>query len=207
MIYDITPSLSDRLAVWPGDFALQRVVLSRMEDGAATTGSAIHATVHLGAHADAPSHYDLMGDTIDNRSLDHYLGRCQVIEVNVAKAQAILPGHISVEIDAPRVLFATQTYDDRDVFTDDFAALSIELVHWLAKRGVRTVGIDTPSVDLYADETLPVHRACFEHNFAILEGLLLDDVPSGCYELIALPLKLVDFDASPVRAILRTLPE
>jgi arylformamidase len=40
---------------------------------------------------------------------------------------------------------------------------------------------------------------------AILEGLVLNNVPEGVYELIALPLKLVGFDASPVRAILRSL--
>jgi len=75
----------------------------------------------------------------------------------------------------------------------------------LGDRGVRTVGIDTPSVDLIGSADLPAHRAVAERDMAILEGLALDDVPPGRYELIALPLRLEGFDASPVRAVLRVL--
>jgi arylformamidase len=70
---------------------------------------------------------------------------------------------------------------------------------------VELVGIDTPSVDLFASQDLEAHKACLRHDVAILEGLVLDGVPPGTYELIALPLKLVGYDASPVRAVLREL--
>src|SRR3982074_1966114 len=90
-------------------------------------------------------------------------------------------------------------------FTTDFAALSPELVEALHGHGVRLVGIDTPSVDLFDSKDLPAHRAFLRRDMAILEGLVLKDVPEGVYELIALPLRLVGFDASPVRAVLRTL--
>lgn len=89
-------------------------------------------------------------------------------------------------------------------FNGDFAALSPELIDWLHQRGVITVGIDTPSVDLFDSKDLPTHKAILRHDMAILEGLVLADVPEGTYELIALPLKLAGFDASPVRAVLRT---
>jgi arylformamidase len=92
------------------------------------------------------------------------------------------------------------------VFTTDFAALAPELVDWLHERGVRLVGIDTPSVDLFDDAELVSHARCLAHDMAILEGLRLDGVPEGRYELIALPLALAGFDASPVRAVLRPLP-
>jgi arylformamidase len=68
-----------------------------------------------------------------------------------------------------------------------------------------TVGIDTPSVDLFESKDLPAHKEILRHNMAILEGLVLKDVPEGTYELIALPLRLAGFDGSPVRAILRTI--
>jgi arylformamidase len=107
-----------------------------------------------------------------------------------------------VEIRAERVLFATGTFPDPENFTTDFAALTPELVDYLAGRGVRLVGIDTPSVDLFDSKDLPAHHRCLAHDMAILEGLVLTGVPEGVYELIALPLKLVGFDASPVRAVL-----
>jgi arylformamidase len=65
------------------------------------------------------------------------------------------------------------------------------------------VGIDTPSVDLFASKDLPAHGRFLAHGMAILEGLVLRDIPDGDYELIALPLRLEGFDASPVRAVLR----
>jgi arylformamidase len=91
-------------------------------------------------------------------------------------------------------------------FTRDFASLSAELVEALAAQGAVLIGIDTPSVDPFDSQLLPAHHACDRSNIAILEGLVLDGVPPGVHELIALPLRLIDFDASPVRAILRTLP-
>ena len=73
----------------------------------------------------------------------------------------------------------------------------------LPVAGVRLVGIDTPGVDLYAAADLPVHRRLAEHGIASIEGLRLDHVLPGEYELIALPLRLVGCDASPLRAVLR----
>ena len=78
------------------------------------------------------------------------------------------------------------------------------MVDGLHAQGVRLVGIDTPSVDLFESKDLPAHKRFLANDMAILEGLVLGDVPEGCYELIALPLRLVGFDASPVRAVLRS---
>ena len=205
MIIDITPPVSPRLRVWPGDTPLQRELRCDMHRGDNITLSTLHATVHLGAHADAPSHYGVEAPTIDERRLDYYLGPCQVIRVNVARRTRIAPALLSTTIQTPRVLFATGTYPDSEHFNEDFAALAPELVEYLHHRGVQLIGIDTPSVDLFDSKDLPSHRQFLKYDMAILECLMLKDVPEGLYELIALPLKLVDFDASPVRAILRTI--
>jgi arylformamidase len=103
----------------------------------------------------------------------------------------------------PRLLLATGTFPDPARWNADFAALAPRLVEVLAARGVRLIGIDTPSVDLMDSKDLPAHQAFLRHDMAILEGLVLADVPDGQYELIALPLALEGFDASPVRAVLR----
>jgi len=205
MLYDISPPISERLAVWPGDTPSRREVLCDLQRGDSITLSTLHATVHLGAHADAPSHYDAQGQSIDQRSLDYYLGPCQVIRVEVPCAARVTTAHLPGPVRAERVLFATDSFPDPEQFNTDFAALDPDLVRWLHGQGVRLIGVDTPSVDLFDSKDLPTHRACQECDLAILEGLLLRDVPAGRYELIALPLKLVGFDASPVRAVLRPL--
>jgi arylformamidase len=204
-IYDITPAITPKLAVWPGDTSPTREVLMDMARGDNITLSTLRATMHLGAHADGPNHYGKDAPAIDERSLDYYLGPCQVIRVDAAPATRILPSALKREVTQPRLLFATGTYPDPENWNADFAALSVELIDFLHERDVITVGIDTPSVDLFDSKDLPAHKAMLRHNMSILEGLVLKDVPEGIYELIALPLPLVGFDASPVRAILKTV--
>ena len=206
MIYDITPPIDESLAVWPGDTPPSREVICDLRDGASVTLSTLHATVHLGAHADGPNHYGADAPAIDERSLDYYLGPCQVIRVGAQRGSRIGIDVVREPPQVPRVLFSTGTFPDPTQFNEDYAALEPALIDWLAGHGVKLVGIDTPSVDLFEAQDLPTHQAVLRQDMAILEGLLLEDVPPGVYELIALPLKLVGFDGSPVRAVLRTLP-
>jgi len=203
VIYDLTPSISERLQVWPGDTPLTREILCDQKRGDNITLSTLHATVHLGAHADAPGHYGLDAAAIHLRDLDYYLGPCQVIQVPACRGQTILPDGLSEPIHAPRLLLATGTFPDPEFFNEDFAALSPEMVEKLHFLGVKLIGVDTPSVDAFASKELPAHKTFLKYDMAILEGLILKEVPPGVYELIALPLKLEGFDASPVRAILR----
>ncbi len=203
-LYDITPPVSAALAVWPGDTPPSREVLLDIARGDNLTLSTLRATVHLGAHVDAPSHYGAAAPSIEERKLGPYLGRCRVIRVEVPRGTRLSAAMAPDEPLPERVLFATGSFPDPNRFNEDFCALEPELVNELHRRGVQLVGLDTPSVDLFDSKDLPAHHAFLEHDMAILEGLVLDDVPAGDYELIALPLRLVGFDASPVRAVLRT---
>lgn len=205
MLYDITPPITAELRVWPGDTPPSREALLDMKRGDNITLSTLRTTVHAGAHADAPSHYGVDGASIEQRSLDYYLGPCQVVHVRVDRSTRVRSSDLKQPITTERVLIRTGTYPDPNAFNEDFAALEPGLVDDLHKQGVRLIGIDTPSVDLFTSKDLPAHQRFLANDMAILEGLLLDAVPEGTYELIALPLTLVGFDASPVRAILRTM--
>ncbi len=204
-LYDITPPISPDLKVWPGDTPPSREVLLDMNRGDNLTLSTLHATVHLGAHADAPSHYGRDAPSIEQRNLELYVGPCRVIHLAVNRSARIEPEDVPANIQADRLLLATGTFPDPRKWNEDFAALSPQLVDHLHERGVKLIGIDTPSVDLSDSKDLPAHQRFLAHDMAILEGLMLKDVPQGMYELIALPLPLVGFDASPVRAVLRTI--
>ncbi len=202
-IYDISPALSPEIAVFPGDTALSREMLMETSRGDRITLSTLRSTVHVGSHADAPSHYGEGGATIDQMALERYIGPCRVVEARVAPGDAVTPGRVKIPERVERLLIRTSTQPDKNAFPRDFAPLSVELLDVLGERGVRTVGVDTPSIDRADSKDLPVHAKFLQHDIAIIEGLCLDGVPEGEYELIALPLKLVGFDASPVRAILR----
>ncbi len=176
-----------------------------MSRGDHLTLSTLHGTVHLGAHVDGPNHYGVGAPSIDERDPDYYLGRCQVVRVDVGRGVRVATDMLTEEIVESRVLIATGTYPDPTDFNEDFAGLEPGLVDGLHAKGVRLIGIDTPSVDLFHSKDLPAHQRFLANDMAILEGVVLSDVAPGIYELIALPLRLVGFDASPVRAILRTI--
>jgi arylformamidase len=206
-ILDISPLLSARTAVFPGDTAFSRHEALHMGRGDPVTLSSITATVHLGSHADAPLHYDAEGRAIHEQPLDLYIGRCIVVRAQGEPGERVGIAHMAgrVPFGTERVLIATGTHPDPDQWPGAFAALEPDLVRWLDTRGVRLVGVDTPSVDPADSKDLPAHAAFRERDMAILEGLVLAGVPEGAYELIALPLRIEGADASPVRAVLRTL--
>jgi arylformamidase len=205
---DITPTINARMAVFPGDTPFSEEFLMSTDHGQHLTLSKITTTVHLGAHTDAPNHYAPRSGSIETRSLEYYLGAAQVIEVLLPRGSRIQVADLKNKtIWAPRVLFKTQSFPDPYQWNDDFNALSAELIHYLHQKKVILVGIDTPSIDPAKDTTLESHLAVHAHDMAILEGIVLDHVKEGVYELIALPLKIEGADASPVRAILRTLTE
>lgn len=204
-VYDISPPLTSAIGVFPGDTPLSKQQLMDMHKGDHLTLSTLNGTVHLGSHVDAPSHYGVDAPNIGHLPLDLFLGSCQVIHVPVERGARMTKSHLPCPIQTERVLFRTDSFPNPNQWNKDFCALSPELVDYLKECRVRLVGIDTPSVDDSSSQTLTAHHRCLQHQIAILEGLVLTEVPDGRYELIALPLKLMEFEASPVRAVLREL--
>lgn len=205
---DISPKLEASTPVWPGDTPLSRKVLMELAKGDSVTLSTLTGTVHLGAHADGPSHYGLGARSVGEQKLEYYLGPCHVLAVNVGKGKRIAVADVVGGLGAvryPRVLIKSGTFVGGGKWNSDFAGLSVELIDMLAAKGVITIAVDTPSVDLQDSKDLPAHKAILRHDIAIIEGVDLSEVAPGEYELIALPLKLMGFDGSPVRAVLRPL--
>jgi arylformamidase len=199
-LIDISPLISPRLAVFPGDEPFRREETLRLRCGDSVDLSYIRTTLHLGAHVDAPGHYVRGGAGIDACDLNRYYGPCQVLHTPVRGR--ILPGDVAVPVTSQRVLFRTDSYPDAERWDGGFAALSAPLVHWLADQGVVLVGIDTPSVDPADDKILEAHQALAARDVSNIEGLALGHVAAGSYTLIALPLKIEGADGSPVRAVL-----
>jgi arylformamidase len=205
-IWDISQPIRSGIPVWPGDTAFAAETTWSHGPGCPVQVSKITLSTHTGAHADAPLHYDPNGTTADALDLSAYLGPCRVIDVRHAKV-LVQPGDIAAALaGAPaRILLRTYETFPSEFWCSDFVALAPETIAFLAGRGAVLIGIDSPSIDPEASKDLPAHIAIRRHGLAILEGLVLDHVPPGDYELIALPLPLAGLDASPVRAILRPL--
>jgi arylformamidase len=205
-IYDITRQISPDMAVWPGDTPVNVQVTGRIAEGSSVNVSAVTMSCHTGTHVDAPYHYFDDGARMNQVDLDVYVGRATVVDMRHVSGPA-RPEHLAgVDLDRiERILFKTQDSQRPDTVWDpDFVYLSAELATLFGEKGIRLYGTDAPSVDKSDSKTLPAHHALGHGNVLILEGLMLDGIEPGDYELIALPLKL-ERDGSPVRAILRTL--
>ena len=216
-LIDISMPLTESIAVFPGDTPLSREVLMDTRKGDHLTLSTLRTTVHVGTHLDAPTHYGGDSETIDRIPLSRTVGECLVVACGASIADRrvtladlasslIALGYTGVSRLPERVLVRTGTFPDPERWTNDFAGLDPALVDHLADRGVRLVGIDTASVDCADSKDLPAHARCLARDVLILEGLRLDHVEPGRYELLCLPLRLEGFDASPVRAALRRWP-
>jgi arylformamidase len=204
-IRDISQRLSPALPVWPGDTPFTQEGTWQMAGGAPVNVSALRLSTHSGAHADAPLHYAEGTSDIASVPLDPYLGECVVVDVRGC-GSLILPEHLPALDGAARVLFRTFAAFPHDHWPADTVAVAPATIDVLAAQGAVLVGLDGPSLDPQDSKDMAAHLAVLRHDMRVLEGLVLDDVPPGRYELIALPLAIVGADASPVRAVLRDLP-
>ena len=204
-IYDISQTLRIGLPVWPGDTAFDLKRTWAMGPGVPVNVSALTFSTHSGSHADAPFHYDAAGKTIDAVDPARYLGPAQVVDGrgggSRVGADRILP---QLQAGIERVLIRTYETAPQENWDAAFCAIDAALIDALAARGVKLIGVDTPSLDPQNSKTMDAHLAVARHGLAILEGLVLDAVPFGIHELIALPLKIAGADSSPVRALLRS---
>lgn len=204
-VWDISPSIRPGIPVWPGDSEYSFETTWQIAGGCPVRVSKITLSTHTGAHCDAPSHYGTDGLNIDEVGLDAYLGPCRVIDC--IGVQKVLPAMLAPHLDntPPRILLRTYRSVPQQQWDADFPFIDPGCIDLLAQHGVLLIGIDTPSLDAQDSKELDCHMAVKRHKMAILEGIILDQVAAGDYELIALPLKLAGLDASPVRAILRRL--
>ncbi|HSW16414.1 MAG TPA: arylformamidase [Ramlibacter sp.] len=207
-IWDISPPVHAGAPVFPGDTAYQQAWSATIAPGCPVNVSSLTFSPHVGAHADAPLHYDPEGEPVGALSLGPFLGVCRVIHA-IGCGPLVKWQHISHALHElpPRVLLRTYAQAPVDQWDPALAAFAPETIERLADLGVRLVGIDTASIDPADSKALPSHQVIRRRGLRVLENLVLDDVPEGDYELIALPLKLTTADASPVRAVLRALPD
>jgi len=204
-LWDISPPVSPTSPLFPGDEAYSQAWTTRIGPGCPVNLSAITMSPHIGAHADAPLHYADGERAIGEVDLTPYLGPCRVIHA-IGCGALVRPEHLAHAVDGlpPRVLVRTCVAAPTE-WSTEFSSFAPETIIWLAGQGVKLVGIDSQSVDPADSKTLESHHQLLAHDLRVLENLVLDAVPAGDYELIALPLKLAIADASPVRAILREL--
>lgn len=209
MIYDISLPIRSPMAVWPGDPNVQFEQVCSINAGDDCNVTRICMGLHTGTHVDAPRHYLSAGNSIDSLSLDSFIGPCQVVVIQsetVIRRSTLEP---LVDDDCRRLLIKTDN-SLRELtsgkFDESFVALDTSAAAFIVEKNVRLVGIDAYSIEPFHSESgNPVHHLLLENDVAILEGLDLSVVDAGKFELLAQPIKIVDADGAPCRALLRAL--
>ena len=207
MLRDITQMLGANTPMWPGDTPFGSARTWAYGPGCPVNVSRFESSTHAGTHADAPLHYDSAGAGIDAVGLSPYVGRARVIDLRGC-GPIVVPEMVAPALATPCERILIRTYDrfPHDHWDTAFTTVAATTIALLAAHGIILVGIDSPSLDPQESKSMDAHLAVKAAAMAILEGLVLDDIAAGDYELIALPLKLAGLDAAPVRAILRDLP-
>lgn len=205
-IWDISQTLRADMPMWPGEPRLALRRTAEIGEHCPVNVGSLETPLHAGTHADSPFHYDPQGVASAECELDVYVGRCAVLDVRGAGGR-VEPADVDWDAlrGVTRVLFRTYDSFPDDRWDSDFTAVAPTVIARLRKHGVRLVGTDAASLDPEQSKTMDAHHEIKQGDMRILEGLVLDDVPPGEYELIALPLKIAGADASPVRAILREI--
>ena len=210
MRYDISVPYGTETPPWPGDTPYSCRWAWDMSQGASVNVGQITTSWHVGTHADAPRHVSVAGDTSEALPLSVFSGPATVIDARDANAgPSITIKWLRTALDGrrlpERLLVRTGRSVATGVFPDEWPTLTADAAHWLARGGLRLLGVDAPSVDPRAASELTVHRALFDGGAWLLENLQLADVPDGDYQLIAYPVLVTGADAAPVRAVLETL--
>lgn len=209
-LIDISIPITSKTACFPGDTPFSKETTVSLDNGSCFNLTKLTMSPHVGTHADAPAHIAGSLDSDDNTAgtlaLKPFIGPCLVLnlapmtsEIRIDQVQGILE---RMEKFPERILFKTAKQLRHDVFEENYAYFSVELVEYLASRGVKLIGIDTPSVDQVSSKTLSAHHELVEARMSWLENLDLTSVDEGYYFLLAAPLKFMELEASPVRAVL-----
>jgi arylformamidase len=202
-IFDITRPVHAGTPVWPGDATVRIGWTTRIADGAATNGAELCMSVHTGTHMDGPLHVLDGAPRVGDLPLEAMVGPAFLADVGGAALDEAWAAGLLEHSRPVRLLVRTGCWGGSPDFPTSFPAPTEGAARVLVEAGVRLFGTDAPSVDPFDSVGLEAHRVFCGAGVAILENLLLDLVPPGTYELIALPLRLAEADSSPVRAVLR----
>lgn len=202
---DVSQPLDNQVATWPGDAPFTYEITWSMADSGSVNVGQVTMSIHTGTHIDAPFHFDNNGARTLDLDVNVYMGPARV--VHVPGVDTIHPGLFTREDlqGVERLIVRTDAWPDKRQFPTAIPPVHPEFAPFLADCGVRLLGLDLPSVDEIESKDLPAHHALAKHGVMILEGLVLDAISPGDYELAAVPLALRDADGSPVRALLRRI--
>lgn len=206
---DVTATLDPATTpVYEGNAPLVFEFQLDMRKGDALSLSKLSLGAHSGTHIDAPQHFIRDGVSIDKVPLDALIGHARVIEIPDS-VQSIDAAELNRHKwrDAERVIFRTRSaihgWMSSPTFHHDFAYVAPDAAQLLADAGIKLVGIDYISAEKFGAPAPLTHRILLGKGIPIVEGMALESVTPGDYDLIVLPMKVGGHEGAPARAVMR----
>jgi len=191
---------------WPGDAPFERIETLKIANGDICNLSQFCSSAHIGTHMDAPRHFVDGAAGMESMPIEATVGPARVIAIHdpeLIRVKELEPHRLTR---GERALFKTGNSEHHwktNRFEEKFVHIPQDTARYLAQCGVRTIGVDYLSVGGYETDSAETHRALLEAGIWIIEGLNLENVEPGNYELICLPLRMAGSEGAPARAILR----
>lgn len=203
---DISVTIRSGMVHWPDNPEVKVEMMLDMSRGDVCNVSTLSLGSHTGTHMDAPRHFIANGKGLDKMPIDATIGPARVIEIK--DRESVKPEELKPHRIRPGERILLKTRNSRvswktDAFDEDFIFISKEAAAFLAERKVQTVGIDYLSVGGFKKDGVETHEALLGAGIWVIEGLNLSKVQPGKYDLICLPLKVLNSDGAPARAVLR----
>lgn len=205
-ILDLSVGISPALPVWPNNPGIELTRMNDMRQGANSNVSRLALGVHSGTHVDAPVHFVAGGTGVDTLALETLIGPAYVAHLpNVARITQPDLAALTLPAGTKRLLLKTRnsTYwaQGDTEFHTDFVGVGPDAAQWIVDQGIALVGVDYLSVAPWK-ESRPTHEILLKAGVVVVEGLNLAEANTGVYDFICLPLKLMDCDGAPARAVL-----
>jgi len=203
-LFDISMEITKDTIVYPGDTKIVFTEDNSISKGDTCNTWSMSFGSHMGTHVDAPKHFCEDGLTIDQLTPDFFVGKAKVYEV---KNRKYIGAEDISEFDIQKndiILLKTSNSELPTIgeFNTDFVYITAEAAVYLAEKGIKTLGFDYLSIEKYGSKSNDAHNTLLGNNIAVIEGLRLKNIEPGIYDIIALPINLLNGNGSPVRAFL-----
>ncbi|NDL63344.1 cyclase family protein [Acerihabitans arboris] len=214
-IVELSHLYEELMPVWPTHPKFHKSVEETIAGGDGSYNTLLHMGDHCGTHVDAPAHFIAGGQTIETISPRRLLGRGIKIDVSFLQPnQEISLAMIkdwearSVAIGAGDIVIFRTGYDQKwrnrprhQAFIADWPGLSGEGARYLIDKGVNAIGTDAMSLDAYTNSSYPSHQIVLGAGALIIENLANLAILPDAFLFLALPLRIKDGSASPIRAV------
>jgi len=204
-IIDISLKIDNKIHLWPGEHNKLNIIKTKYLDTDGVNVSRINMGLHTGTHIDSPLHHIKDAQSVNEINLNNFYSKAQVIDLTHVNNSIKLEDIINIDFTEKVILFKTKNsllYKTRDTFFKEYIYLEECAANYLVKKDINIIGIDYLSIENFYNKEAIVHKILFSNNIFVLESLDLNNVEAGIYTFIGFPIKLVDTEASPVRAIL-----